>query len=591
VTYLGLPVLLLVVVGLALVCRRTGFHLFGPVLFYDMVRVARRGRYFGLRLLYAGMLVAALGLTYFEVDLTAAGSVLQRDARLAQQYFVFSMMVQMFAVGLLTPAYVGAAIGEDKERGTLEFMLATDLSNHEIVLGKFVARLANLILFVLIGLPILSFMQFLGGIDPELVLAGFVATLATAVGTGAFGILCSVLQRRAVGGVLAAFVGWIGYNLIGLLLYVLAASGWAVLTYRPDWPGAPSLGDVIAVANTGNLIIALLRVQSSIAGSQLYSVLWQVAWEYSLFHGLIAAVCLTLAIWRLRPAALRQAHGTPQTTRGRHVKRPRLGDMPIVWREAYLEHGRASRVFTVVLYVACITGGLVLIWTAPNGSAPQYRQSVTIWACGLAAAMAFLLILSIGVKASRSISTEREKSTWDALIATPLDSDTILREKLLACLLSRWPVFLLLVLIWIFGVIAGDMHSLEPLVLAAALLLVTTTFAVIGLWLSLRSQSSSWAMVGIIALDLGLTCFSCNLLGPAHIFAYVPMLSHMLRHQQGRGVDEAFLVFLAFTAGNVLVYALAAAIIWFRMLKPRFRRITLGNVRRPRPAPVEETKK
>ena len=35
-------------------------------------------------------------------------------------------------------------IAEEKDRGTLEFLLATDLRNSEIVLSKFVARLGNL---------------------------------------------------------------------------------------------------------------------------------------------------------------------------------------------------------------------------------------------------------------------------------------------------------------------------------------------------------------------------------------------------------------------------------------------------------------
>ena len=34
---------------------------------------------------------------------------------------------------------------------------------------------------VLVGLPILSFLQFLGGIDPNLLLAGFAATIVTMV--------------------------------------------------------------------------------------------------------------------------------------------------------------------------------------------------------------------------------------------------------------------------------------------------------------------------------------------------------------------------------------------------------------------------
>ena len=41
------------VLGLALLARRGWLRLFGPVLFFDLVRSGRRGRYFVLRCLYA----------------------------------------------------------------------------------------------------------------------------------------------------------------------------------------------------------------------------------------------------------------------------------------------------------------------------------------------------------------------------------------------------------------------------------------------------------------------------------------------------------------------------------------------------------
>src|SRR5262249_36493881 len=57
----------------------------------------------------------------------------RRDAAvLAESYFGVFMIVQLALVALLTPAYVGGAIADEKDKKTLEFMLATDLNNHEI---------------------------------------------------------------------------------------------------------------------------------------------------------------------------------------------------------------------------------------------------------------------------------------------------------------------------------------------------------------------------------------------------------------------------------------------------------------------------
>src|SRR5260370_1408916 len=88
-------------------------------------------------------------------------------------FFYTFTAVQLVAVFLLTPLCAAGAITEEKEKRTLDFVLSTDLRDREIVWGKLASRMAYLVLFVLTGLPILSAIQFLGGVDPNLVLAGF----------------------------------------------------------------------------------------------------------------------------------------------------------------------------------------------------------------------------------------------------------------------------------------------------------------------------------------------------------------------------------------------------------------------------------
>jgi len=181
------PVYLLLLAALLLVggaLRWAGWlKLVGPLLFYDMLRSARRGRHVWTRGVYAGLLLFLLFVAYLG-SRHYGGSPAQREARLAQDYFEMFMAVQLVAVLVLTPAYVAGSIAEEKDRKTLEFLLATDLRNREIILSKLGSRLANLLLFVLTGLPILSILQFLGGVDPNLVLAGFAATFLTMAGLG-----------------------------------------------------------------------------------------------------------------------------------------------------------------------------------------------------------------------------------------------------------------------------------------------------------------------------------------------------------------------------------------------------------------------
>src|SRR5262245_51306555 len=121
---------------LALLLRRGWIKLVGPVFLYYMVRNARR-RVIALRCLYAGMLFCTLLFTFALVLDEQGGpnfwnllftSVVPRDVltALAAGFFAAFMGVQFVVACLLTPSAVASAIPEEKQRRTLEFLLATD---------------------------------------------------------------------------------------------------------------------------------------------------------------------------------------------------------------------------------------------------------------------------------------------------------------------------------------------------------------------------------------------------------------------------------------------------------------------------------
>jgi hypothetical protein len=200
----------------AIVLRRGWLRLFGPVLFYDMTCLARRGRYFAMRCLYAGLLLVGLLAAYLNTNAYYHGhsfgvSSRQRAARLAENYFESFMVIQLVAVLLFTPAFVAGSVADEKVRKTLDFLLASDLRNREIVLSKLASRLANLALFIMTGLPILSLLQFLGGVDPNLVLAGFAATGVTMASLAGFSICNSVVFQRPRDAITMSYLGVMAY--------------------------------------------------------------------------------------------------------------------------------------------------------------------------------------------------------------------------------------------------------------------------------------------------------------------------------------------------------------------------------------------
>src|SRR5262249_18902660 len=93
----------------------------------------------------------------------------------------------LLAVAAMAPGYAAVSVAEEKERQTLILLLATPLTDREIVLGKAVGRLGFVLAAALAGLPVLAVITLFGGVEPLFLLAGCAliastATLATAIG-------------------------------------------------------------------------------------------------------------------------------------------------------------------------------------------------------------------------------------------------------------------------------------------------------------------------------------------------------------------------------------------------------------------------
>src|SRR5205823_2023088 len=131
-------------------------------------------RHIPLRCLYGVLLLAMLFLQYsnrFPGRFDSLRQLFQGESlpigelpKFAESFFYTFLAAQFTAVFLITPAYTAGAIAEEREHRTLDYLLATGLSDREIVVGTMAARLANLSLLVLAGLPVLCLTQFLGGV-------------------------------------------------------------------------------------------------------------------------------------------------------------------------------------------------------------------------------------------------------------------------------------------------------------------------------------------------------------------------------------------------------------------------------------------
>ncbi len=136
------------------------------------------------------------------------------SASIGQGIFAALLFLETLQVVFLAPAATAGAISLEREKQTLDMLIATPISSVAIVLGKLLSALTYVFLLIIASVPLTAVVFVYGGVAPEDVLRGYAVLLATALGLGAFGLLCSSLVKRtqaataiSIFGVLAVTIG------------------------------------------------------------------------------------------------------------------------------------------------------------------------------------------------------------------------------------------------------------------------------------------------------------------------------------------------------------------------------------------------
>jgi ABC-type transport system involved in multi-copper enzyme maturation permease subunit len=490
--------------------ERRRFRLFGPILAYDLVRHARRSRTYRDRCAYLALLLVVLciavglirdlprGRLSFGAGPSAAS--VEQTARVTEGFFYTFLVVQFALTLVLTPAYVAPAIAEEKERKTLEFLLTTDLYSREIVLGKLLARLGQVALLLLAGLPVLGAVQFLGGVEPELVFAGFAATALTAQSLAGVAMFASVCASRTRQAVVAAYV-------MPALYLVFCVAGDALVDFGvaspiPLFGGGLSAADCVHAFQCGSPLHAIGRM---IAGSPGTAVILPALPAYAAFHLLVAAGFVTLAVLLLRPAALIRVEELQAAAVPQRAPRPVVG-RPMVWKECQFGEAVKPRPGKRPLYVWQTLGILALaLYSYADyehgkrfGPADTLALRFNLYVRAIGTLLVFGGSIATAVRGALAVRTEKDKETLDSLLTSPLAADEILFGKWVGCLWGlRWPA-LRLAIVYLVGLVTGGLSVLAVPFLAAAAFVYWATLTVVGLWFSVVCRTTLLAIVAAV---------------------------------------------------------------------------------------------
>lgn len=474
---------------------------------WEVLRAGRRTATLAVaRTALGGLLLAsmwALWAASFEnTAATVDGSgteIGKRLNRFAESFAVTFFMVQATAVLLLTPVFVAGAIFEERETRSGEVLLTTELTRREVYIGKLGARMVQVLLVVLAGMPILFLTQLWGGVSMEMILVDYIATGVAIIGAGVVTAAVSAYAETLRGAILRS------YGLLFLLDVLF-------------FPASPFLPITMGAAHWA-------------AGAFMLIVYIPMQLTIVLVGYFIGQRWLRMAMLRQK-RSLPSRPGLPPPLPGGPSRRlPPIDDDadPLLWKELHvggrvtvrdvlkgfrtqhasvddrLEEMGLTRWLatsrevgpTAIRYCAAVVALFLTVFVIAN-AIPSH------WTARCVGALALCwLVCAVGLTAATGISRERQKQTLIDLLMLPGPRRDLLRAKALGALArGLWPA-IVLALILLVAVVGFGVSLLSAALLAIAAGGLALFAAAIGVFLSARCRTALHATATWIGVMSG----------------------------------------------------------------------------------------
>ena len=335
---------------------------------------------------------------------------------------------------------LSSSISDEVRAGTLNVLMTTPINSFQIVTGKLLSRLLQILMLIAMSLPLLAIIRVFGGIPWNYVVSSLCITLTAIIFAGSLSLLFSVydyftfnaviinlLMYLLIFGITPGLITWfminMGYN--QNMIYIIIAC------FNPFWAmGAASQ--------------QLLAHSIRISGWPIHCMIMLSA----------SALILTITVWRIRYAAFRSRAGKRSKLESRKVIKDEKGNEiahyyehpgnirpvtghPIVWKEKYrgiFGNRKIDRIAALLIYIIC---SIVISLSFDSRNFGMSLIGFTM------AGMYLILMLRLAIAAAGGIAGEKEARTLPILLVTPLENREIILGKVKAGILRDMPLLIL----------------------------------------------------------------------------------------------------------------------------------------------------
>src|SRR5438874_11815364 len=188
-----------------------------PILLRVVQAGGKRKRDLLIRCAYLGILLFLVIFLLLQSAGNLASASLSDLSKQSSEIFYFMSYAQLALVALLAPIFTAGAITQEKDNQTYDILLATPLTNGQIVLGSLMSRVFFVVALLVSGVPIFSITQVFGGVALRSLSRSFLIACATAFVPGALAMAIAVFKvgtRRTI----FSFYMFIVLYLVGVYL-------------------------------------------------------------------------------------------------------------------------------------------------------------------------------------------------------------------------------------------------------------------------------------------------------------------------------------------------------------------------------------
>lgn len=470
----------------------------------------------------------------------------------------------------------GASISDERRMGTLSALMTTPLMSWQIVLGKTLSILIEILVLGLATAPLLLAARAFGGVTVEVIARITVLTLLHATAACVLSLFWSVNFRRSGSamltglGVLAMIE--IGPGLIALLAdRTLREFGLSFSQFSAKFFGLGVGPESVFMLTCTPAVFQLSMMelmgmgggfpafgQSLVLAHAAYLCFWIVVGFFATSIVLRRRLALDAAgaAESVKPAGKKRKKNAAQDTatdgqeavasavpvvhESRGESRE-VGDQPVMWRE--LEQRTFRKRWHMVAAALTIAGFLLYLYIQVGVDEEGLHFTLAVLG-----ALGILCVAAASTTAG--ITSEREGRTWETLLTTPLSAWEIITGKFAGAL--RKQIFLPSILfahVVLGGILTGNVGVsalvfMVPILLGPVLLLTAT-----GSYCSLALKRSSAASTLNFLLALG-------------AFGGLPMVCGILMSISGTedGLQGLFGTIMAFNPVGMSLLAIGGAI-------------------------------